>query len=275
MSRSGAPTRGLRAKVVSVLFGGVVAGVLALVPVTSASAHDFLVDSTPAVNSTITEPLSTVSLTFNDLVLDLSGDGASAVLEVTGPDGASTHYETGCPTILGRTVTAPVTLGAPGKYQVSWQIVSSDGHPVSNAIDFTYAPAAGASADATAGATAAAGAVPADTGASGAPSAGGASASATADSSPSAGSANGPACGSSIGSTGVAALPSTAAGSSGANGSLGESVDPWVILGVAGGIVVLAIVGVVVILVLSRRSGTPSVAATESLPKNEPEHPEK
>ncbi|UFS57824.1 copper resistance CopC family protein [Subtercola endophyticus] len=200
-----------RTKLLAAAFAAVVAAGLALVPVTSASAHDFLVDSTPALNSTVTTPLSTVSLTFNDLVLDLSGDGASSVVEVTGPDGASTHFETGCPTILGRTVSAPVALGAPGKYQVSWQIVSSDGHPVSNAIDFTYAPVAGTAA--------------------------------------SAGSASGPACGSGGSSTSVAALP--AAGTADASGS---GINAGLILGVAGGIVVLAIVGVVLILVLSRRS---------------------
>ncbi|MEF2978738.1 copper resistance CopC family protein [Subtercola sp. YIM 133946] len=195
-------------KVLASILGVGLAAALALVPVTSASAHDYWVDSNPEPDSTVTAPLSTVTVTFNDVILDLTGDGASAVVEVTGPDGASTHFETGCPTILGRTVSAPVDLGAAGKYQVSWQIVSSDGHPVSNSISFTYAPAEGTAAT------------------------------------PSAGSASGPACGSAVGSTSVAALPTQTAGS---------GVDPWLILGIAGGIVVLAIAGVVLVLVLSRR----------------------
>jgi methionine-rich copper-binding protein CopC len=232
-----------RTKLGAVLFGGLVAVGLALVPVTSASAHDFLVDSTPAVNSTVTAPLTTVSLTFNDLVLDLSGDGSSAVLEVTGPDGAGTHFETGCPTILGRILSAPVTLGAPGKYQISWQIVSADGHPVSNAIDFTYAPAAGSTGAGSAGAT-------------------------------SAGTAAGPACAGSASSTGVAALPSTAVGTT---GTASGGIDPWLILGIAGGIVVLAIVGVVVVLVLSRRSPrVPGVSpgdASGDAPDHAPDDP--
>ncbi|MDF2443267.1 MAG: copper resistance protein, partial [Subtercola sp.] len=34
-------------------------------------------------------------------------------------------------------------LGSAGVYAMSWQIVSSDGHPVSDSITFTYAPPAG------------------------------------------------------------------------------------------------------------------------------------
>ena len=122
----------------------IVASALTLLPAASASAHDFLVSSSPARGSTVTVPMSEVSLTFNDLVLDLSGDGSSAIVDVTGPDAQTTHYETGCPSILGRTVSAPVALGVAGDYVVTWQIVSSDGHPVSDSLSFTYAPPAGA-----------------------------------------------------------------------------------------------------------------------------------
>lgn len=121
--------------------GALIVGVLALAPAASASAHDYLVESSPAANSTQTAPLKQVSLTFNDRVLDLSGDGSSALVQVVGP--GEKHFETGCASILDRTVTAPVALGVGGSYTVTWQIVSADGHTVSNSIAFTYAPAAG------------------------------------------------------------------------------------------------------------------------------------
>lgn len=121
----------------------VAAAALALLPATAASGHDYLVDSTPKAGSTQTAPISTVSLTFNDVVLDLSHRGSSALLQVTGPDGADRHFETGCPKIQGRVVSAPVALGAPGKYTMAWQIVSADGHTVSDSIQFSYAPPAG------------------------------------------------------------------------------------------------------------------------------------
>jgi methionine-rich copper-binding protein CopC len=121
---------------------------LAVVPVSSASAHDYLVSSSPTAGATVTAAPSEVSLTFNDLVLDLAGDGSSSIVEVTGPDAGTTHFETGCASILSHTVSAPVALGGAGSYTVSWQIVSSDGHPVSNSLTFTYAPAAGTPASA-------------------------------------------------------------------------------------------------------------------------------
>lgn len=121
--------------------GAAVVGVLALAPAASASAHDYLVESSPAANSTQTTPLKTVSLTFNDRVLDLSGDGSSALVQVIGPE--RKHFETGCASILDRTVSAPVALGAAGTYEVTWQIVSADGHTVSGSFGFSYAPPAG------------------------------------------------------------------------------------------------------------------------------------
>ncbi|WP_348789619.1 copper resistance CopC family protein [Leifsonia sp. NPDC080035] len=117
-----------------------------LVPATAASAHDYLVSSDPAADSTVQSPLDTVALTFNDRVLDLGGNGSGTLLTVTGPDGAGTHYETGCPSIADAVVSAPVALGAAGQYTVAYQVVSADGHTVSNSYGFRYAPPAGTTA---------------------------------------------------------------------------------------------------------------------------------
>lgn len=130
-----------RRSIVGGILAALAAGVLALVPATGASAHDYLVDSSPKAGSVQDQPLSEVSLTFNDRILDLSGDGSSALMQVVGPD--AKHYETACPTILDRVLSAPVSLGASGKYTVTWQIVSADGHTVSSSIVFTYQPPAG------------------------------------------------------------------------------------------------------------------------------------
>jgi len=155
---------------IAAAFAVLAACALALAPAAGASAHDYLVDSSPKANSVVTTPPSKVRLTFDDIVLNLSGDGSSALLQVTGPDGASRHFETGCPTIAGRDVSAPVALGGAGKYIVTWQIVSADGHTVSDSIAFTYKPPAGAHAatgsasrPACGGATSKASAAPATT----------------------------------------------------------------------------------------------------------------
>jgi methionine-rich copper-binding protein CopC len=145
------PRGGIRNRMLAVAAATFVACALALVPATGASAHDYLVDSTPKADSIQTTPLKQVTLTFDDVVLDLSHNGSSALLQVTGPDGSGSnsgerHFETGCPTIEGRTVSAPVALGADGNYTITWQIVSADGHTVSNSITFTYQPPAGTAA---------------------------------------------------------------------------------------------------------------------------------
>ncbi|NEN05496.1 copper resistance protein CopC [Diaminobutyricibacter tongyongensis] len=135
-----------RGTVAGGLLAALVAGLLALAPATTASAHDYLVDSTPKAGSVQTQPLDSVTLTFNDIILDLKGNGSGALMQVTGPD--ARHYETGCATVLDRVLSVPVSLGAGGKYLVTWQIVSADGHTVSSSIEFTYRPPAGTVASA-------------------------------------------------------------------------------------------------------------------------------
>jgi copper resistance protein C len=196
--------------VASAVAGAVVACVLVLFPADSASAHDYLVESTPAADSVQTETLAQVSLTFNDRVLDLTGDGSSALLQVT--DSANRHFETGCATIQDRTVTAPVALGAAGTYTVEWQIVSADGHTVSNAISFRYEPPA--------------------------------------DATPAPGSASRPTCGSASAGQASTAVPSSEPTGEADSSGLG------LVVGIAVAIVVLALVGVVLVVVSSRRRGT-------------------
>jgi methionine-rich copper-binding protein CopC len=200
----------------------VLAAALALLPATEASAHDYLVSSSPAAGSTQTTALSRIVLTFDDRVLDLSGDGSSNVVIVT--DAAGRHFETGCSTIADTDVSVPVALGDSGPYSVQWQVVSADGHTVANSLRFRYdrppsaAVAAGAAARPTCGDQAPA-------------------------SSPSAGAASGaPSSTSTLPTTTTA--PATASGS-----GLG------VALGVGGGIVGLALVAVVVVLARSRPRG--------------------
>ncbi|WP_158207989.1 copper resistance CopC family protein, partial [Clavibacter michiganensis] len=209
----------------------------------SASAHNYLVSSSPAAGSTIDAPPSEVTLTFNDVILDLAaaggggGDastgsapasGGSSVVQVTGPDGQGTHFETGCATDSGRTVSVPVALGGSGQYTVTWRVVSADGHPVSDSIAFTYQAPAGATA--------------------------------------SAGTPDGPGCAAAQeGATGSGATSSGGAGSSAADPGTAagqeQGVAPYlgVIVGVGIGIVVLAAAAVVLIVVTGRRK--PAAAA--------------
>ncbi|WP_277208135.1 copper resistance CopC family protein [Isoptericola croceus] len=104
-----------------------------------ASAHNYVVDTEPAEDQTVTSTVHEVSVTFNDVLLDLGG--RSTVVEVTAPDGG--HHATACPQLSGPVVSAPVELGGPGEYTVAWRVVSADGHPISGDFTFDYAPPEG------------------------------------------------------------------------------------------------------------------------------------
>jgi len=119
------------------------AAALAILPASAASAHDYLVSSSPADGATVSAALPQVSLTFDDIVLDEGGHGA--LVQVT--DASGRHFETGCASVQDRVVSVPVALGGTGEYRVTWQVVSADGHPVSSSIQFRYTgPKAGAGA---------------------------------------------------------------------------------------------------------------------------------
>lgn len=120
------------------LVGVIAVAALALVPAQAASAHDNLLEASPAAGETVTE-LDTVALTFSAELIDF---GQASYAQVQGPDGL--YYETSCSTIDMNVLTTPVALGEAGTYSVVWNAVSSDGHPISASYEFTYAPAEGA-----------------------------------------------------------------------------------------------------------------------------------
>ena len=100
-----------------------------------ASAHTFLVSSTPADGAAQDPAPTEVSLTFSEAV---SSELSQVV--VTGPDGESS--QDGAPIVDAATVTQPLLpVGAPGEYEVAWRVVASDGHPISGAFSFTTAGA--------------------------------------------------------------------------------------------------------------------------------------
>lgn len=100
-----------------------------------ASAHTFLVSSTPADGAAQDPPPTEVSLTFSEPV---SSELSQVV--VTGPRGEPS--QDGAPTVDVATVTQPLlTVEAPGEYEVAWRVVASDGHPISGTFSFTTAGA--------------------------------------------------------------------------------------------------------------------------------------
>ena len=113
-------------------------GALALVGASSASAHDALTASAPASGEVVTADPGSVSLTYSDELLTLGGDTSAFAIQVTDASGA--FHENGCLTVDGLVASTGIALGDAGSYTVSWQVVSSDGHPTSGSYEFDYQP---------------------------------------------------------------------------------------------------------------------------------------
>lgn len=114
-------------------------GILALGSPLTASAHNSLAGSTPEAGSTLTQLPTDFSITTDDDLLDLGGSNAGFALQVIGSDGR--YYGDGCLSIAGPSMSTPAAIGPAGAYTVRWQVVSTDGHPLSDEFDFTWAPA--------------------------------------------------------------------------------------------------------------------------------------
>jgi methionine-rich copper-binding protein CopC len=103
-----------------------------------ASAHNYLVESTPTEGETLTALPEQFIITTNDDLLNLGADAGGFALQVQDADGL--FYGDGCVVVDGPSMTANAALGAPGAYLLTWQVVSIDGHTVSGEIPFAWAP---------------------------------------------------------------------------------------------------------------------------------------
>ncbi|MFJ3471670.1 copper resistance protein CopC [Microbacterium maritypicum] len=131
--------------------GLALATVATLAIATPASAHDQLISSSPAADEQLAAAPESITMTFSGelLVLDESLTGAVVlVVDASGKDWVS-----GDVTVAGRTVTAPLEPGMPtAGYQVRWQVVSEDGHPIAGVVPFTVGDAEPMAASAPGGA---------------------------------------------------------------------------------------------------------------------------
>jgi copper transport protein len=117
--------------------GLVVAGALLATlaaPSGAASAHAELLESSPASGVHLPDSPAAISLRFSEPVELL--DDAIVLLNA---DGA--RIEIGEPIADGVLVTAAVANLPDAAYVVDWQVVSSDGHPITGAVTFTVGDA--------------------------------------------------------------------------------------------------------------------------------------
>jgi len=129
---------GVRRRVLAVVAGVIVVGASVLGLASPAFAHNFLVSSTPAAGQTLTKLPARFVITTNEGLLDLSGHGAGFAFDIE--DSHHQFFGDGCVSVDGPSMSIAPAIGAAGKYEVIWQIVSADGHIVSNHYSFTWAP---------------------------------------------------------------------------------------------------------------------------------------
>ncbi|WP_229054360.1 copper resistance CopC family protein [Aeromicrobium sp. Leaf350] len=108
---------------------------LALLTVLSpmpASAHDTLVEASPAEGSVLGagDP-QVASFRFNNTIFE-----TAAFVAVLDPAGAD--VSTGEAIVVDDTVTREFAATTPGTYTASYRVTSSDGHPIEGTVSFTW-----------------------------------------------------------------------------------------------------------------------------------------
>lgn len=117
---------------------GVVAAALVLAATTPASAHNFVVSSTPAEGEVLTELPPAWELMTNENLLYV---GNTEVFGLWARDAEGLFYGDGCVDVSGAGMSASPVIGEPGDYTLVYAIVSADGHPLTGEIPFEWAPA--------------------------------------------------------------------------------------------------------------------------------------
>jgi copper resistance protein C len=101
---------------------------------TPAGAHAVLLESTPALKSSVTGPDVPIKLRFNVRI-----DALRSRLTLVRPDGSSQALELSKQSSAD-TLAASAGGLANGEYRLRWQVLASDGHITRGEIPFTVAP---------------------------------------------------------------------------------------------------------------------------------------
>jgi methionine-rich copper-binding protein CopC len=98
-----------------------------------ASAHAQLLLSNPQVGSTVFVLPSRVALTFDDNLINLGGSANQ--IQVTDPKGL--RVDSGATAVSAATLSVNLKADSLiGKYEVTYRVISADGHPVSTSFPF-------------------------------------------------------------------------------------------------------------------------------------------
>jgi methionine-rich copper-binding protein CopC len=106
---------------------------ISLSQTTEAYAHSSMIEQFPKGNATISDMPLEVKLTFDEELLDL---GSGNFVTVKDPSGK--EISTGPSVLLSSKISRNLTSSTmPGKYSVSYRVVSADGHVVEGTYQFT------------------------------------------------------------------------------------------------------------------------------------------
>ncbi|MCU1412939.1 MAG: hypothetical protein JWN80_279 [Microbacteriaceae bacterium] len=130
-------------RAVAAIIGGLLVLGSALAVAGPADAHNYLVSSTPSSGQTLTTLPSRFTVTTNGVLLNLNKDGSGFAIQIR--DAKGLYYGNGCVSVDGPAISMPAAIGAPGAYTITWQVISTDGHTVSDTFPFTWAGTAGES----------------------------------------------------------------------------------------------------------------------------------
>jgi len=109
-------------------------GVALVALAATAQAHTHLKSAVPAEGSTVTASPEHIALVFSE--------SARVTALTLQKDGEQEQKLAPLPTEASAQITVPIPKLAPGKYQVSWRVVSGDNHIMSGKLHFTVASAA-------------------------------------------------------------------------------------------------------------------------------------
>jgi LPXTG-motif cell wall-anchored protein len=114
-----------------------IAGLLALSLVTpQASAHTVLASADPAVDSTIVDLPSAISLTFADELVVIGNSNSISAIDETGKE-----LTTGEPEISGAVLSIKLAGSeVTGVIKVVYRAVAADGHVITGDYEFTISP---------------------------------------------------------------------------------------------------------------------------------------
>lgn len=108
---------------------------LFFLPSPLAQAHAELVSSTPAAGSHLDTLPTQVEVTFDGNLLAIGGSNPNVLMV---KDSQGTRIDTGNSHVSGASLSVGLqSVSTTGRFEVSWRVVSSDGHPEEGSYLFT------------------------------------------------------------------------------------------------------------------------------------------